>query len=811
MQKFEINKGWDFYEANEGNAFIFGVKDARKVDLPHDFIIHKPRSADAAGAADTGYFGEGEGVYRRDLDILPQWEDKTVLLDVDGAYMLAEVAVNREVLAVRPNGYIPFQVDISQALRFDGRKNSVKIITQSRQPSSRWYSGGGLYRSVCLWVGNKLHIKPWDIFVTTPDVTQDTAVVRFQYALSQNPDNYSAHRIRIKAEILDACGHVVTEKVTENREEVTLTVKNPVLWDLDHPYLYQYRVSVILDQETVDVSQDDFGIRSISADAVKGFCLNGRPMKLKGGCLHHDNGLLGGCSYESAELRKIKKLKELGYNTVRISHNPPSLTLLRVCDRLGMLLMDEAFDAWKLGKKPLDYHLYFEEWWERDIECMVKRDRNHPCVITYSIGNEINESNGKNNGPLWAKRLSEAVRKLDSTRFVTSAICGVFPDLDEGVAFNNIDANLFAGERAKFGEQTKAYCEPLDIVGLNYLYDIYEDLHRQFPGRVMIGAESHSFNTYDYWQAVEKNPYVIGDCIWAAVDYLGEVGGGRVTWENDEDAHAFFNAPYPWRTSWQSDIDLTGEQRPQSVYREIMWGHTDKCGIFTTHPKHYGEQFFGTGWHWPDVNDCWFFPEEYVGKMVKVDVYGAGDEAELVLNGRSLGTVAIERLAATMDVPYEKGTLEAIVKKDGEVISRAKIETTGEFAGLVLEPEETMPETRSTMCGAGEDVPGTRSSVPEGKVSVSGKGDLVYVRVCAVDSLGRRIMDCEEEIQVSVSGAGQFLVTGSGNPCSFDQIGEAKCHLYRGTAIIIGKVLGKGKVTVKAWSRDFWDATEIEV
>ena len=175
MQKFEINKGWDFYEANEGNAFIFGVKDARKVDLPHDFIIHKPRSADAAGAADTGYFGEGEGVYRRDLDILPQWEDKTVLLDVDGAYMLAEVAVNREVLAVRPNGYIPFQVDISQALRFDGRKNSVKIITQSRQPSSRWYSGGGLYRSVCLWVGNKLHIKPWDIFVTTPDVTQDTA------------------------------------------------------------------------------------------------------------------------------------------------------------------------------------------------------------------------------------------------------------------------------------------------------------------------------------------------------------------------------------------------------------------------------------------------------------------------------------------------------------------------------------------------------------------------------------------------------------------------------------------------------------
>lgn len=768
MKRIDLNQNWQFYEANEGNAFIFAPKEAQTVDLPHDFIIKKERSADSNGGMDSGYFSEGEGVYRRTLDIPAEWENKTVLLDVDGAYMLAEVSVNREVLAVHPYGYTPFMVDISKALHFNGRKNVVKIITQSRQPSCRWYSGGGLYRSVSLWVGERLHIKPWDVFVTTPEVSGKLAVVRMQYALSEEEEDYSEHRIRIRAEILDAEGHVVASKETEHRSEVTMTVENPTLWDLEQPYLYRYRIHVFWDDIEIDVAEDYFGIRSISADVRKGFCLNGKPVKLKGGCLHHDNGLLGACAYEEAEVRKIKILKEAGYNTVRISHNPPSLTLLKVCDRMGMLLMDEAFDAWKLGKKPLDYHLYFEEWWARDIASMVKRDRNHPCVITWSIGNEINESNGKNDGPLWANRLAAEVRKYDDTRFVTSGLCGAFPDLDEGVSYTNIDANLDTENRARFGEQTREYCKPLDIVGLNYLYDIYENLHRQFPNRIMIGTESYAFHTWDYWKAVEDKPYVLGDCIWAAVDYLGEVGGGKVNWESDENPEELWNAPYPWRTSWQSDIDLTGEQRPQSVYREIMWGHTEKCGIFTTHPKHYGEQFFGTGWHWPDVNDSWTFPEEYLGKPVKVDVYGAGDTAELILNGRSLGSRPFEKLTATMDVPYEEGVLEAVVRKDGMEIARARLVTTGELAAFDVIPEEDV--------------------IPDAK--------LHYFRINGMDAAGNRIMDEKCEIEVSVEG-GELLALGSGNPVTDDRFGTSVCHLYRGTAILIVKASRRDKIRVQ--------------
>lgn len=257
------------------------------------------------------------------------------------------------------------------------------------------------------------------------------------------------------------------------------------------------------------MAEDTFGIRRIEADAENGFRLNGKKMNLKGGCVHHDNGFLGACAYPKAEERKMKILKKAGYNTVRISHYPPSLALLKICDRLGMLLMDEAFDVWRIGKMPMDYHLYFEDWWERDIENMVRRDRNHPCMITYSIGNEIPER-----------------------------------DEEEGSDF---EVNLLQ-DNSVWNEVTKEFCEPLDIVGYNYLKDIYEESHEMFPKRVMLGTETHSFTTYDFWQKVENLPYVIGDCIWAAVDYMGEVGVGKVYWEKDQEEFSFMT-PYPCRTS----------------------------------------------------------------------------------------------------------------------------------------------------------------------------------------------------------------------------------------------------------------------
>lgn len=622
MKRIDLDKDWMFYESEESNSFVFDQKKGISVDLPHDFIVGKPRSADAPGGPANGYFGNGQGVYKKNLEIPGEWKGKTVLMDVDGAYMNLEILVNNELVGMHPNGYIPYQADITHALRFDGRKNKLKLITQSRQPSTRWYSGGGLYRDVCLWVGNPVHVKPWDIFVTTPEITPEYAVVNVEAEFTGTDKE---QQIEVEYSVLDENKKVVAKvddslKLCGKQKKICkLTVDNPHLWNLEDPYLYTYRITLKTEGTIQDVAEDTFGIRRIEADAENGFRLN--------------------------------------------------------------------------GKK----------------------------------------------------------------------------DEEEG---SNFEVNLLQ-DNSVWNEVTKEFCEPLDIVGYNYLKDIYEESHEMFPKRVMLGTETHSFTIYDFWQKVENLPYVIGDCIWAAVDYMGEVGVGKVYWEKDQEEFSFMT-PYPWRTSWQSDIDLTGEQRPQSVYREIMWGNREKSGIFTTHPKHFGEKFKGTDWHWYDVNDCWYFEECWLGKPVKVDIYGAGDEAEFILNGESQGRKKMDRLMASMDICYTPGTLEGIVYQDGKEISRCRLVTPGTPYRLVLIPEDT-------------------------EVKADGK-DLAYVRVILEDEEGNRLTHEEREIHVDVSGAGTFVAVGSGNPCTEDHITAKECHLYRGTAVIImkSKTEGETKITVTA-------------
>ena len=780
MQRVDFSRNWSFYENNEALSFAFEHPKGHLVDLPHDFIIGKPRSADAPGAAGNGYFGDGQGVYKKVLCIPPEWEGKTILLDIDGAYMNTEVVVNQELLISHPNGYIPFQVDLTGALHKDGQKNLIKIITQSRQPSSRWYSGGGLYRDVCLWVGGPVYVKPWDFFITTPVAEKERALVRVEAEITGGK---TPRQLTALCRILDRegiCAGEVRQQLTAGEKTSAvfeMELSNPSLWDLDSPYLYRCEILLMEDGIILDTAGDTFGIRKIEVDAARGFRLNGRQIKLKGGCVHHDNGFLGACAYPKAERRKLEILKRVGYNTVRISHYPPSLTFLKLCDEMGMLLMDEAFDVWRMGKVPMDYHLYFEAWWERDIEGMVRRDRNHPSVITYSIGNEITERDGSNDGAAWSARLAGKVRSLDDTRFVVSALCGLnVIDEDPGSegGGGNFEINLNSSQEL-WGEKTADFCKPLDIVGYNYLKDIYESTHAQFPDRVMLGTETHAFNTFDYWAMVEKHPYVIGDCIWAAVDYLGEVGAAKLFWEKDPSPRTFM-APYPWRSSWQSDIDLTGEERPQSVYRQIMWGDVGLSGIYTTHPRHYGESFTGYGWHWQDVRDSWTFDDEYLGKPVQTEVYGAGDEAEFLLNGRSLGRVPFEKLKAVMDIPYEPGLLEAVVLKDGREISRCSLKTAGKMAGLAVVPEDAW-------------------------IAADGR-DLGYLRITAVDAKGTRCVEEECQVTVQVEGSGSFVSMGSGNPCTEDQITEASCHLWRGTAIVIVKGMTPGQIRVTVRAKD---------
>ena len=775
MKKIEINEQWEFYESNESTGFMIWERpEPVMVDLPHDYIITKPRDAKAAGGPANAYFGEGEGVYRKNFQADDTWKDKRVILDIDGAYMNSEIVLNGEVLGLHPYGYTPYQVELTNYLKYDDQENRLKIITQSRQPSTRWYSGGGLYREVALWIGGKICVKPWDIFIRTENLEDDHAELKLDYEV----DNCTVkdEEITVLCEILDIEKNIVWNKECKleanagGKQHITeqILIKNPDIWDMQTPYLYMCRITLLKRDKVLDVADAKFGIRLIEVNAHEGFKLNHKSVKLQGGCLHHDNGLLGACAYPKAERRKIEKLKQCGYNAVRIGHNPPSLAMMEACDELGMLLLDECFDTWRLGKMPMDYHLYFEDWWERDIEYMIVRDRNHPCVISYSIGNEIAERDGKNNGAIWAQKLVDKIKSLDDTRFVMAGLTGIFDeDKEPG---SNFDANV-NGSDTRWAEVTKDYCKPLDVVGYNYLSERYEMDHQLFPERVMVCSESHAFNTYDYWQKVKNLPYVIGDFIWAAVDYLGEVGVGKVYWQNDKEKVSFM-APYPWRSSWQSDLMLTGERRPQSYYREIMWGTSENTYVFTTHPKHYGEDFFSFGWHWYDVKADWTFEDQYIGKKVQVDAYSAGDEAEFILNGKSCGCVPYHKNIASMDIPYEKGKLEVITYRNNEILSRGALETAQGDKRLKL--------------------------VPEDKEQLLKKGEIAYINVSLEDKNENIYRSYDEKITVEIVGDAKLLACGNGNPCSEDSIGSKEFHLYNGTGIIIVKAGKQGEFYVKA-------------
>ncbi len=776
MQKYNLNKNWQFFENNDGGMFIpIGRQiEMKTVNLPHDYIYTKPRSADAAGGSANGYFGASQGTYLKDLTIPKEWMGKRIILDIDGAYMNAEVTLNGELLALHPYGYTPYLVDLTPQIR-EGL-NKLKITTQSRQPSTRWYSGGGLYRGVSLWVGEPVCVEPWDLFVTTPEVSPEKAVVNAEITISSGISETVTASIVCRVfdpsgtEVAEGSAPLVVVGGKKATGEISMTVTEPALWDIDAPNLYTLKTVVAVKGQDDEKVETVFGIRSIEADAENGFRLNGRPLKLKGGCIHHDHAFLGAAAYPRAEERKIEILKNAGYNAVRISHYPPSLAMIETCDRQGVLLLDEAFDTWRIGKVPMDYHLYFEDWWERDISYMVLRDRNHPCVITYSIGNEIGERDGRGDGARWAKTLADKIRSLDSTRFVTSAICGVFDE----EAMSNFDINnmsTLGKKRDVWGEKTAGYASALDIVGYNYLYDRYASDAKKFPGRVIMGTETHPFNTYDYWKATMENPHVIGDFIWTAFDNLGEAGVGRVVWESDTEDPKGFMGEYPWRSCFQGDMDLCGYRTAQSYYREIMWGHSDKPVLYTTHPAHHGEKFWGTGWHWYDVEDTWTFEEKWIGKPVQVDVYADADEAEFFLNGTSVGRAKFEKLIASLDVPYQPGTVEAVVYRNGKETGRAVLRTTGTAAKL------TMKADRAQIAGDAQD--------------------LSYVALTIVDENGARVPYETSEISIEVEGPGRLAGIGNGNPKTAENYGGPSCRAYEGRAMAAILADGPGTITVK--------------
>jgi beta-galactosidase len=779
MNKQNFDLDWEYTEAT---GFAAAFAQWQPIDLPHDLSINKPRDKSYPTGSGGGYAWSGVVTYRKKFPIPNEWRGQNVQLEFEGVYMNAEVSINGQLVALHPYGYTSFLVDLTSHLKYGEGNELVVKVNNSAQPNSRWYSGMGIYRHVWLRSGGSLYIQPWGVFVTTSVVDSTSSTVKVATELAG-----PATEAVLRSTIIDVSGTKIAQAQTpidSSSVEQTLTVNDARLWSVDEPNLYTLVSEVWVDGSLVDSEQTTFGIRSITVDAQSGFRLNGASMKLRGGCVHHDNGLLGAASYDRAEERKIELMKASGYNAIRCAHNPPAPAMLDACDRLGMLVIDETFDCWRTGKNPNDYHLYFEDWWQRDTESMVKRDRNHPSIIMWSIGNEVAERTGVSDGYAWARKQTDFIHSLDGTRWVTSALPFLFEEMlsDPNFMQNISDAqNLFDPKKLvptdpeadSWGNRTREFNEALDVVGYNYLFSRYDWDGKRFPDRVMAGTETFPYLAFDFWKETERLPFVIGDFVWTSIDYLGESGIGRVT---VDDPTPFFAAdPWPYHLANCGDIDICGFKRPQSYYRDLLWGLRTAPFIAVLDPQLFGKKLQFNQWGWDPVIDSWSFPGQE-GRQTQVDVYSVDEEVELFVNGvsagRKLAGVA-QKNKSSFEVTYRPGTIEAVGYNNGKEAGRISLITTGSPVAL-------------------------RATADRSEIHCE-FGDLAYVTVEILDQDRYLVKWAEPEVSFDVTGAGELIAAGTANPMSEELYVGIKRKAWNGRMVAVVRSNGQaGEILLRA-------------
>ncbi len=762
MKKLSLNNAWRFHfgePKDQPNIWENADTDGwRCVDLPHDWSIELPRQATNPSGSAGGFFTMGRGYYERVINVPADWHGKKVFVEFEGVYMNAEVWLDEHFLTRQAYGYTTFRVELTPYLKLGGTNHLRVRVDNSTQLNSRWYSGSGIYRPVWFLLAEPVHLAHWGVSVTTPGVSTQEALVNV-CALVENELSYTTE-VTIQMQIQSADDQVVATAEEHgrvprgNRLEFNsnLKVVAPRLWSPDTPNLYHLKTEVLTGGQVVDTEVTPFGIRSLEFSADHGFVLNGQPVKLKGGCVHHDNGVMGAASFTRSEERKVELLKASGFNAVRCAHNPPAPAFLDACDRLGLLVIDEAFDCWRDGKNFFDYHIVFDDWWQRDLDTMLLRDRNHPSIILWSIGNELLERN-RPEGAAIARRLAGRVRSINSTRPVTAAICGTWNNENKG------------------WDATDGVFATLDVGGYNYRWKEYGSDNNRLPQRLMIGTESFPLEAFDNWQAVVSQSCVLGDFVWTALDYLGESGIGRVKFDSQEP----FLGEYPWHQANCGDIDICGFKRPQSFYRDILWKNGAQFYLAVHYPLPEGKTPKITEWGWPEVWPNWNWPG-CEGKVFQVDIYSACEQVELLLNGRSLGrqsTTPAERHIARFDVPYEVGELKAIGFSAGQPAAEIVLKTAG---------------------------PATQLRLTADRASIQAvTDDLAYVTAEIVDSEGQVHPAADRTIYFAVTGAGELAAVGNGNPISEESYRAHGRTTYRGRCLAVVKSNGQpGQIRLHA-------------
>jgi beta-galactosidase len=762
-ERTSFNHGWKFSLSADSTSIGNGYDDQswRQLDVPHDWSIEGPFSETNPSGVGGGALPGGLGWYRKKFRVSQSDKARRFYIRFDGVYCNSEVWINGKHLGRRPNGYISFEYDLTPHIKVNEENVIVVKVDNSQQPNSRWYSGSGIYRNVWLIKTDNIHVDPWGTVITTPTVNNDRAVVEAKTTVKNSLSN--AASIILKSTLIDSKGKAVatvtSDLTVKSNEAETVSqrfeVVTPSLWSVESPYLYTLRSTLIHQSKVIDEYDTKVGIRTFEFDAHKGFSLNGKPMKILGVCNHHDLGALGAAVNIRALERQLEIMKAMGVNGIRTSHNPPAPELLDLCDKMGFIVMDEMFDMWKKKKSTYDYSLHWDAWHKRDLEDFIRRDRNHPSVMIWSIGNEIGEQ-WDSTGTAITKELVSIVKALDTTRPITTGNNETKPN-------NSIIKS-----------------NALDIIGYNYNHNEYADFHQRYPGKKFIATETTSalatrghydmpsdsvrrwpiawdkvftegnkdntVSAYDNvsapwgstheetWKVMKKYPHLSGMFIWTGFDYLGEP------------------TPYVWpsRSSYFGVVDLAGFPKDAYYMYQSEWTTTPVLHIFPH-------------WNWQagQVVDVWAY-------------YNQADEVELFLNGVSQGIRRKhgDNLHVIWRIPFSPGTLKAVSRKEGKEILVKEIRTAGEPHHIVMRPDRT-------------------------QLKANGE-DMTFVTVEVVDREGNVVPHADNTISFSIEGKAVIAAVDNGDPTSHELFQSTSRKVFKGKALIFVKSNEPGGMRIKA-------------
>ncbi len=780
MKKIDFNLGWTV--ERDGT----GVRHA--VSLPHDCMIYEKREKDSPTGGAGGYFLPGKYFYRKSFAAPEEWKDQQVLLECEAVYRNASVLLNGQELAFHAYGYTGFYVELSSALLYDAENELTIIADNSEAPNSRWYSGSGIIRPVFLHVGPKCGILPDGIRVAT--LSENRISVDVECASEDEG-------VSVQIEILDG-DTVVAAEFGTNAE---ITVPDAKLWSDETPNLYSCRVSLVKDGAVIDRVETTFGIRTLSW-GKNGLLVNGKETLLRGACIHHDNGILGAAAFADAEERRVRILKEAGFNALRSSHNPMSKSMLDACDRLGMYVMDESFDMWLIHKNPHDYAKEdFEKYWKEDVKAMIDKDYNHPSVILYSIGNEISDL-GMEAGQQLCHKIADYVRSLDSTRATTLGINlmlavmvakgrgmygnGTGDEKDDKKTANadgltsaptseffNILMNKMgsimekAAARKAADEIVEKNCSALDMPGYNYAAARYKKEASLYPERAFVGSETLPPALYRNWQLVKEIPQLTGDFMWTGWDYLGEAGIGMVRYKNKKNPDDSLLI-----SAGSGVIDILGKKRPEVFWNRMIWG-MEKGPVIACEPYTHADDKHGISmWRNTDAVESWSW-EGCEGKASTVLVYADAAAAELFINGKSIGKKKIqEDKAVFKKVKYQPGTIKAVTyDASGSVIAESELSTAKGPTEIRLTPENT-------------------------ELRANGQ-DLAFINIDLTDPNGVTKSSADQKLKVTVEGAGTLQAFGSAAHAQKERYYKDTHITYYGKALLIVRAgLEPGEITV---------------